>query len=431
MQDWKSRNYNWVGKINFDLSNNHRIEGTAFGDPSRDPSAVHRSLLRDDLNNASSMAYGSRNWAVKYSGVLSNSTLVAANFAWNHSYFEETPSTNLYQIRDYSKVKPNATYTNVGGLGFLENNQSNNKQLNFMVTRNLTFFGGHTVDVGYSYNNIDYAAAHYYSGPNFPVVAGKGVDATDVGQSTYGGFFYLYPTRSIGGVTYTNVYREIRGNFSNPNVGTIGRYDDAFVQDAWQLNRYVTVKAGIRWEQQQISGNLNRYVFAGNWAPRMGFIIDPTGGRKTKLFANWGRFFEKVPQDPAIRAMSVESSYNNQYFTALPPSAATLVPGSVASPVGTSPTLVAGGTKSMYQEEIIAGAERELGGGVVVSARFIHRSIKRIIEDISGITVEQALAGFRPAVRDLEPERRARHLPQRQDLHQRAQLRPRFRLHAG
>jgi len=47
----------------------------------------------------------------------------------------------------------------------------------------------------------------------------------------------------------------------------------------------------------------------------------------------------------------------------------------------------------MYQEEITAGAEHEFGGGVVVSARFIHRSIKRIIEDISGITVEQALAG--------------------------------------
>ncbi len=393
IQDWNSRNYNWVGKLNYDISDAHRLEGTAFGDPSRDPNAMHRNLLRDDVDAKSAMDYGSRNWAVKYSAVLNTSTLFAANFAWNHSYFSETPATNTYAVRDYSKVKPNASYTNVGGLGFLENNDSNNKQLNFMFTKNANVLGGHTIDIGYSYNSIDYTATHVYSGPNFPVVAGPGVDPADAGQNQYGGFFYLYPTRTIGGVSYSNVYRDVRGNFSNPSVGTLGRYDNAFVQDAWQVNRYITAKLGVRWEQQQLSGNFSRYVLAGNWAPRLGIIIDPTGAKKTKLSASWSRYFEKVPQDIGVRAMSNESSYNNQYFRALPPSAATLIPGSVASPVGTSPTLIAAGTRSMYQEEMTAGIEHEFAGGVVLSGRFIHRTVKRIVEDISGITVEQALAG--------------------------------------
>ncbi|MCC6364669.1 MAG: TonB-dependent receptor [Bryobacterales bacterium] len=393
VQDWKSRNYNWVGKLNYDITQNHRIEGTAFGDPSRDPSGAHRDLIRDTIENVSSADYGTRNWAVKYSGVLTSTTLLAGSFAWNHSYFTETPANNLYSVRDYSKPKANSAYTNAGGLGFLENNDSNNKQLNVMLTKNVNVLGGHTFDLGYSYNSIDYAAIRFYSGPNFGVVAGKGISPGDVGKPTYGGFFYQYPNRSVGGVVYPVAYRLIRGNFSDPSVGTAGTYHDSFLQDAWQLNRYITIKAGLRWEQQEMHGNTTRYVLGGNWAPRIGFVIDPTGHRKTKLFGNWGRFFEKVPQDPAVRAMSTESGYLNQYFTGLPPSASTLIAASAASPTGTEPTIIYGGTKAMYQEEIVAGVEHELPGGVVISARFIHRDVKRIVEDISGITVEQALAG--------------------------------------
>ncbi len=38
-----------------------------------------------------------------------------------------------------------------------------------------------------------------------------------------------------------------------------------------------------------------QYIFAHNWAPRIGFVLDPFNDRKTKIYATWGRFFEKVP----------------------------------------------------------------------------------------------------------------------------------------
>ncbi|HZT30012.1 MAG TPA: TonB-dependent receptor [Bryobacteraceae bacterium] len=392
-QMWDSHNYNWVGKLDYNITDNHRLEATGFGDPSRDPSGVHRSLLRDDLQSASSMLYGTRNWAVKYSGVLTTTTLISLSFGWNHSYFEETPSNNLYSIRDYSKPKPNAAYTLEGGIGFYENSNSDNRQYNAMVTKNANVLGSHQIDLGYSFNDVNYDAFHVYSGANFPLPAQAGIDPADVGKTQYGGLFYLYPSRTIGGVAYQNVYRGIRGNFSNPNIGTGAHYEDAFVQDAWQVNRYVTLKLGVRWEQQQIHGLTTRYVFANNWAPRLGFIIDPTGSRKTKIFANWGRFFEKVPQDIAVRAMTTESSYLNVYSLGVPPTASNLIPGAFASPSGVDPTIIYGGTKSQYQEEIVAGVERELGREIVLRASFTHRNLNRIIEDMSGITVEQALAG--------------------------------------
>jgi hypothetical protein len=388
-QDWASHNYNWVGKLDYNITPNHRLEGTAFGDPSRDPSAVHRSLLRDDLNSTSSMLYGTRNWAVKYNGVVTNSTLVSASFGWNHSYFEETPTQNLYEIRNYAKPKPTAAYTYEGGIGFYEDSNSNNHQYNAMLTKNATVLGSHAIDLGYNFNDISYDAFHVYSGPNFPLPPAKGIDPGDVGKTNYGAYYYVYPTRTVAGVSYQNVFREIRGNFSNPNISTAAHYEDAFVQDAWQLNRFLTLKLGVRWEQQQIHGNTTRYVFGGNWAPRLGFIVDPTGSRKTKIFANWGRFFEKVPQDIAVRAMTTESSYLNIYSFGAPPTASNLVPGGVASPNGVDPTIIYGGTKAQYQEEVVGGVERELGHGIVIRTSFTHRDLKRIIEDTSGITVEQ------------------------------------------
>jgi hypothetical protein len=392
-QDWNQRSYNWVGKLTFDLANAHRLEASAFGDPSRWPMEEHRDLIRDDLDNKTSAYFGTRNWAVKYHGGLSPTTLLDVSFSWNHSYFEESPEHNTFMIRDYGKPKPTGTYTIAGGPGYMGNDQADSKQFQWMLTRNAKVLGTHQFDIGYAYNPVNYDAMRYYTGTVWPLPNSPGIAAGDVGKPVYGGYFYLYPTRTIAGKSYTNVYRQSRGNFGSPLFATTTNYQNAFIQDAWQINRYLTAKVGVRWEQQHIVGMVNDYVFAANWAPRLGFIIDPTGSRKTKLFANWGRFFEKIPQDIATRSMSAEQSYYLQYTSALPPTADNLIPGSVYSPYATDATVWAGGTKSMYQQEIVAGFERELPAGLVFSARFIWRDVKRILEDIAGITAEQALAG--------------------------------------
>jgi hypothetical protein len=392
-QEWDTKAYNWVGKLNYNITDSHRLEGTAFADPSRWPMQSHRTLVRDDLDSQTSAVFGTRNWAVKYNGLFASNTLMNASFSWNHSYFEETPEKNLFMIRDYGKVKPNGTYTFAGGPGNIGNDQGDSKQYAWMLTHNASALGVHQIDLGYAYNAVNYDAERYYTGPIWPLPAAAGVAAADVGKEVHGGYFYFYPTRSVAGTTRTNVYRQSRGNYGSPLFETTTTYQNAFVQDAWQLNRYLTAKLGIRWEQQHIVGMVNNYVFAGNWAPRLGFILDPTGSRKTKIFGNWGRFFEKVPQDMATRAMSAEQSYYLEYTSALPPTAANLIPGSSFSPYAVDATVWAAGTKSMYQEEIVGGVERELPGGMVVTARFIQRSVKRILEDISGITAEQANAG--------------------------------------
>ena len=59
------------------------------------------------------------------------------------------------------------------------------------------------------------------------------------------------------------------------------------------------------------------FTFDGNWAPRLGITFDPTGAGRMKLFANYGRFFAKVPNDLAARALSADAGISRaDYFDA-------------------------------------------------------------------------------------------------------------------
>src|SRR5437867_12883329 len=47
-----------------------------------------------------------------------------------------------------------------------------------------------------------------------------------------------------------------------------------------------------------------------------------------------------------------------------------------------------------YEDEYVAGVERDIGKGFVVSARYIDRRLRRVVEDMSGISPEAFNVGF-------------------------------------
>ena len=66
-----------------------------------------------------------------------------------------------------------------------------------------------------------------------------------------------------------------------------------------RINKYVTANLGLRSEQERIIGSNNalKYTFNDQWAPRLGVTVDPFAEGKTKIFYNFGRFFEYIPLD--------------------------------------------------------------------------------------------------------------------------------------
>jgi hypothetical protein len=202
-----------------------------------------------------------------------------------------------------------------------------------------------------------------------------------------------------------------RGQFSGFDFKTTANYHTLFAQDAWSINKYVTINAGLRWEQQQMIGSLEKYTFTDNWSPRIGISIDPWGNRKTKIFANFGRYNETIPLDMAIRSLSAENDTAALIFLPendglghvivspdgqvnLIPDAAHLVTSANADSIGAAVTF-APGTRMEYLDEYVVGFEHEFGNsGVIFTARYTDRRIKRIVEDLAGLSPEAFQGGL-------------------------------------
>ena len=420
-QDLKTTTYNYVGKLNYQISSKHAVEGEVFGDPASTNTSYFNGINTNKLTvttvpdalSTSSLDYGSRTWSARYTGTLSSHWVLTANYAAHHNEFTQNPAFNGFRITDNVPQQENPTASNstYGGLGFTENFISDSRQFNITSSHTFSLWGSHSLDLGYQFEDQPYNDFQLYSGgdftlPNLPVFQGAAGAVQHGASLTRTHLVKTDPTSPI-------VYQVSRGNYSSPAIVTGDTYNSGFIQDAWSIGRHLTIKPGLRFEQQAMHGSNSAYVFGHNWAPRIGAIYDPIGDRKSKVIFSWGRFYEKIPLDIAIRAFSFETSvigalYKDAGAGNQPVlSAANFVPGKVTTAASTtqnvpaltfqgSPadeTIVYGGTGAQYQDEIIAGYEKEFRGGFTFSGHFVYRDLKRVLEDTSGINVTQANAG--------------------------------------
>jgi hypothetical protein len=218
------------------------------------------------------------------------------------------------------------------------------------------------------------------------------------------------------------VLQQVRGRFDGGVTKSSGKYHAGYINDAWQISKYVTLNTGVRWEQQRLIGNQVSKAFVNMWSPRAGIIVDPKGDRKSKFYANFGRYAYILPLDAALRALSNEEDFQNSYWApanstgncpaGTPAGASCVTTNSLGSTdfVGDSAHLLnqatggipipagglitggepfAPGTRMEYTDEFVVGYDREFRGGIVASVRYIDRRLKRVIEDQGGISVEQ------------------------------------------
>jgi hypothetical protein len=447
----QTRTLNYSAKLNYNLTadQNHQIEASVFGDPSRTNNGFNRGLTTDfPERRRSTLDFGSRNWSIRYNAVLRPNWLINASFNWAFNEFAEGGFADIFQVQDRTEALPfslsgqtnpvgdglpaptdNRGLNQTGGIGFFENNEANNRQWAVNGTNTFRVYGNHQVDYGFQLEDIEYTWFHERSGPDWavPCTDYLGTDLTAVDSSlfnadTCGRINFGASLRLRTGGPSGFFLQQIRGAFTGREGTTESRYGAVYLQDAWQLNRWMTLKLGVRWEQQRIQGALSKYSFAGNWAPRLGIIVDPWVDRKTKLYFNFGRFFEKIPQDLAVRALSDEQQFIGLRFAVSNPVSAdpafnsTLNPGPgcggsdtlaaclnnpanwildaahhvfVPDTVGLSGgvTTFAPGTQAQFQDEYVVGFEREFRGGLIVSARYLDRRIQRVLEDVSGLSV--------------------------------------------
>jgi hypothetical protein len=429
--------WNYAAKLTFKLSDNHQLEGSVYGDPATTPLDPFRRVTMDNQSAYSKLDYGSRNSVVRYNGTPSPTWTLAASATWMHNHFNETGYANLQNIIDLTQTSAGQRgQYNIQGLGFVEPTHSENYGANLDTSKTVHFWGEQTFSVGYRYERPFYDGERAYSGPQFSLpgvniagdpltsFAAQGVIGSTANEAwtlrRAAATCTLCPVWTPPGFTtgYPIYLRTNRSEFAlNSAFGksflTSGKYHAVYVNDAWSPNRYVTMNLGLRWEQQYLKGQDLAYTFTDNWSPRIGISVDPKGDRKNKIFANYGRFTYGIPLDLAERSLTNEQDMFS--LRALPtinadnsistPDPAALSSGAAvlngaAGGTGGQPFVsfsssepIYPGTKMSYLDEFVVGAEHEFTGGIVFSAKFIRRDLKRIVEDTGGISPEAANAG--------------------------------------
>ena len=113
------------------------------------------------------------------------------------------------------------------------------------------------------------------------------------------------------------------------------------------------------------------------WSPRLGIVWDFAGNGRTKLYANYGRFYEVIPQDIQTRALG------NEFIIFARNSSSTPDPVDLflGAPIVQGGELTQTNLKGMYQDEIIAGVEVEVAKNWAIGVKGIYRALGRVVED--------------------------------------------------
>ena len=425
----------WAGKLTFQLSPKLQFEAASFGDPSRHNSVPNTLSTANIPSSLSSYQYGSRDSLFRVNGVITPSWVVDASYTYNYDHFTETPAFNVYGISDQSLLAPatpggpSRGSTTSTGFGSFFPSREDTYSISANTQKTAHLFGQHTLAAGYSYDHTRFLYEPLKSGDLFPIPAknANGQTLTDLfpnipaaapGQLTNGSFTVaaINSSGDLSDSTCTlcpiwngeRVYAsETRGTYVGLHVNSLGRYHAAYGEDTWEMNRFVTLNGGVRWEQQRVGGTVLDYTFTGNWSPRVGINLDPFGDRKGKVFFNFGRNYWAMPLDAANRQLGNEQDDRNYYFApeidannqlviipdeahtlsgmAKNESGATFGAPSFASSTGEG---ILPGTKSEYEDEYVLGIEREIKSGLVVKARWVDRRLGRVIEDIGSQSPE-------------------------------------------
>jgi hypothetical protein len=379
--------YNYAAKGTWQLSPNHRIDVSAFGDPAKGDNGPQRAtaLLATTTSRYSELSrYGGNNQTVRYQATLSPHWLIEAAVGHARNEIKETPSVNEWSITDRT-VTPNIVS---GGIGSYEaGNISKSWQYQVAGT---TLASGHEVRYGVHFDRLNYDQVNQRTGPTF---------TTPVGDQTATGA----QIQILADPTFGRIYRVVRANL-NATRSTSQDYWSAFVQDTWKVGDRLTIKPGIRYEQEKLNGTLVQdFQLKNNWAPRVGVTYDPAGSGKSKLYGSYGIFYQRVPNDLAARALSADAGIGADYFDAqlTRPIPNGVLAGPVGNQTATHYSIAGAGAdvldpnvKLTYMQEAIVGYEHQIAANTSVGIRYVHRTIPRVLEDVQAYPVVAADLGI-------------------------------------
>ncbi|MDL1951062.1 hypothetical protein FBQ97_14780, partial [Acidobacteria bacterium ACD] len=397
----ETRSNLYSGKLTFRLGESNTIALTAFGDPGTYTGALTATTGPESARNGS-QDFGGTDYSAKWDGIFGTQFLVQAQYGRHSEEFTDNPQSTALA---YNTVRSGLrNYMPGSGIPLYTKEEYNRDAFKLSGT---AFFGTHEIKLGADYESInsDYFQAY-----------GGGALVTDFlsASGSYQETAVRYYAKVVGSGPNCNARYDANGNLVTGSFGTPGPgnpygiltiqdcagYDvnpavenppktrnlGIFLQDSWKVLNNLTVNVGIRYDEQKLkdANGVDRISLDSEWSPRVGVVWDFTNNGKSKLYANYGRYYTVIPQDIQTRALGNEYTVFAYNYSG----------GGVLDPVDSvygyayiqGGQITREGLKGMYQDEIIAGVEYEVVKNWSVGLKGIYKALGRTIEDRCDLT---------------------------------------------
>lgn len=413
------RRYNVIAKLQLNLAQGHDLSLGYLGVP--ETFDGYRRIRADYLGSQFSSLRQVHDVTARYSGNLLNGHLqIELTYGYHRQTFDEQPTRpdkpaiwyraspgDAWSLADFEDVPecrrtesgfnpcPITSYTRNGYSGYSQQTVDRHAAL-AAATVFFNLFGRHALKVGFDFEgNLS---------DTFNAWTGRDHDPADplAGHR-------LYQTDAEGrGLKWQNQVAQQDPNGGLPiqldgfRAQTASHNYALYIRDSYSVSFApgLVLNLGLRWEAQELFGadGSKRLAIYDNMAPRLGLVYDFTRRGRSRLYFNYGRYYESVPlavtQRRFVNAGSLSSEYADDCLrVAMQPGGRPLpVPEADAShpcnfPAGmfssSSYTLVAPRIQGQFINEIVLGAEYEVGLGIVLGVSYVHRDLGNIIEDMS------------------------------------------------
>ena len=282
-----------------------------------------------------------------------------------------------------------------GGPGFIERLVLDSYQAQGILTYLLNALGHHVIKAGVDANIGYYEHIKAYTGRNAYIEQPE----STVPGPTAGSQPFAVSTRATRVPRGAGPPVVLDLNNAKSKSVIIG----GFVQDSWSILDKVTLNLGLRYDSAhpRRGGRRGPDRAEGSVVARGSASsgIPPRQGR-SKIFANYGRYYEKIPLDIADRELTIASGLLAWHdFDCNPLGRTAVDEAATPTPDGGSPNPFAPSQcwrvtaadkvpvdpdlKSPANDEIVAGAEYEVLPNARLGLTYTYRNLVRTVEDMS------------------------------------------------
>jgi outer membrane receptor for ferrienterochelin and colicin len=267
----------WGAKIDWQISDRHLLELLGFSDKNEEDKDSFDLLNDGAFENTQFTNSGGENWAVTYTGYLTDTFSVKVLYGENEREFSRFSLNDI----ECSRVR-DARGPTTRDLGCTSSPNITERLDNREAIR-LDFewsLGDHLVRFGLDHETNTSLHDQYYPGPDRLLYE---IDLTESPTLANG------VALPIGTPYIRTRQNEVDGEFETINSAF-------YLEDNWSVTPNLVLNAGVRWDAfDNKNSDGDTYIEIDDMvAPRLGFSWDVKGDSRSKVFGNAGRYFLPV-----------------------------------------------------------------------------------------------------------------------------------------